>query len=224
MSASASASLGTCTKVHSRANLNASGSLKSSETRSLPLGSSWWTALPEDCPSMAGLNFHENTLYLIYLLSSLFLCGYFFDPLTQEARRHQVNKVKRILLKLPWVFIFSNLLPEFPPKSFMLTAILRTTQPHVRSYWVWAACGHSQSEPPWSLSLQSLLLIVYFELARQQNLSYSKLSCCHYLRCFDIVFQRRIFLKSLHIIFIIYIIMSETFITIDSLQHLEISR
>ena len=30
--------------------------------------------------------------------------------------------------------------------------------------------------------------------------------------------------KSLHIIFIMYIIMSETFIEIDSLQHLEISR
>ena len=34
----------------------------------------------------------------------------------------------------------------------------------------------------------------------------------------------RIFLKSLYIIFIMYIKMSETFITIDSLQHLKISR
>ena len=33
-----------------------------------------------------------------------------------------------------------------------------------------------------------------------------------------------IFLKSLHVIFIMYIIMSETFINIDSLQYLEISR
>ena len=33
----------------------------------------------------------------------------------------------------------------------------------------------------------------------------------------------RCFLKSLHIIFIMYIIMSETFIKIDSLQHLQIS-
>ena len=40
-------------------------------------------------------------LYLIYLVSSCFLCGYFPDPLTQEAKRHHVNKVKRILLKLP---------------------------------------------------------------------------------------------------------------------------
>ena len=35
---------------------------------------------------------------------------------------------------------------------------------------------------------------------------------------------RTIFFTSLHIIFIMYIIMSETFIKIDSLQHLEISR
>ena len=35
---------------------------------------------------------------------------------------------------------------------------------------------------------------------------------------------RTIFFKSLHIIFIMYIIMSETLIKIDSLQHLEISR
>ena len=33
----------------------------------------------------------------------------------------------------------------------------------------------------------------------------------------------RCFLKSLHIIFIMYIIMSETFIKIDSLQHLQLS-
>ena len=39
-------------------------------------------------------------LYLIYLVSC-FLCGYFPGLLKQEARRHQVNKVKRILLKLP---------------------------------------------------------------------------------------------------------------------------
>ena len=36
--------------------------------------------------------------------------------------------------------------------------------------------------------------------------------------------RTNLFQKSLHIIFIMYIIMSETFIKIDSLQHLEISR
>ena len=38
---------------------------------------------------------------------------------TQEARRHQVNKVKRLLLKIMRVFIFSNLLLEFRYKSFI---------------------------------------------------------------------------------------------------------
>ena len=39
------------------------------------------------------------------------------------------------------VFIFLNLLPEFPYKSFMLTAILRITQPHILSYWALATGG-----------------------------------------------------------------------------------
>ena len=39
------------------------------------------------------------------------------------------------------VFIFLNLLPEFPYKSFMLTAILRIMQPHVLSYWALATGG-----------------------------------------------------------------------------------
>ena len=39
------------------------------------------------------------------------------------------------------VFIFLNLLPEFPYKSFMLTAILRITQPHILSYWALASGG-----------------------------------------------------------------------------------
>ena len=38
------------------------------------------------------------------------------------------------------VFIFSNLLPEFPYKSFIMTVILKITQPQVLSYWAWAAC------------------------------------------------------------------------------------
>ena len=44
------------------------------------------------------------------------------------------------------------------------------------------------------------------------------------LFCISLKRLERIFLKSLHIIFIMYIIVSETFINIDSLQHLEISR
>ena len=44
------------------------------------------------------------------------------------------------------------------------------------------------------------------------------------LFCISLKRVERSFLKSLHIIFIMYIIMSETFIKIDSLQHLEISR
>ena len=45
-------------------------------------------------------------------------------------------------------------------------------------------------------------------------------------RFFSISLKRleRIFLKSLHIIFIMYIMRAETFIEIDSLQHLKISR
>ena len=42
--------------------------------------------------------------------------------------------------------------------------------------------------------------------------------------CISLKRLERIFLKSLHITVIMYIIMSETFIKIDSLQHLEISR
>ena len=38
------------------------------------------------------------------------------------------------------VFVFSNLLPEFPFKSFTMTVILKITQPQVLSYWAWAAC------------------------------------------------------------------------------------
>ena len=42
--------------------------------------------------------------------------------------------------------------------------------------------------------------------------------------CISLKRLERIFLKSRHIIFIMYKIMSETFINIDSLQHIEISR
>ena len=40
---------------------------------------------------------------------------------------YQVNKVKRFLLKISASIIFLNLLPEFPQKSFIFTAILDYT-------------------------------------------------------------------------------------------------
>ena len=56
----------------------------------------------------------QNTFYLIYLVSSCFLCQRIGKITTQEARRHQVNKVKSIFMKIAGVFIFSNLVREFP--------------------------------------------------------------------------------------------------------------
>ena len=52
------------------------------------------------------------------------------------------------------VFIFSNLLLEFSCKSFILTAILKITQPHVLSYWACAACA---SLPPKRFSWRDFL-------------------------------------------------------------------
>ena len=51
-----------------------------------------------------------------------------------------------------------------------------------------------------------------------QNLNFLALFCISLKRL------ERIFLKSLHIIFIMYIITSKTFVKIDSQQHLDISR
>ena len=50
------------------------------------------------------MNFQsKNALYLVYLVSSCFLCGYFPDPLPfkrQEATRHQVNKVNAVEMRM----------------------------------------------------------------------------------------------------------------------------
>ena len=50
------------------------------------------------------MNFQsKNALYLVYLVSSCFLCGYFPDPFRfkrQEATRHQVNKVNAVEMRM----------------------------------------------------------------------------------------------------------------------------
>ena len=62
--------------------------------------------------------------------------------------------------KFERLFIFLNLLPEFPYKSFMLMAIwgLRSMTPH----WAWAACGHTPfaSFPIQILTVSSLCTVI----------------------------------------------------------------
>ena len=157
-------------------------------------------------------------------MSSCFLCGYFPDPLTQEAKRHQVNKVKRILFKLPASINPLESITWIPTQIFYVDSYF---EDYATACMLILSLGRL-----WALSIGTSMIFKFtitfvhsiFRTCKAANVSYSKLSCCHYLRCFDIVFQRQFFLKSLHIIFIMSIIMSETFITIDSLQHLEISR
>ena len=71
------------------------------------------------------------------------------------------------------VFIFSDLLPEFPYKSFIMTPILKITtdreplhrlQPHVLSisYWAWAACGSRRALANFARPRARTLVIVFF--------------------------------------------------------------
>ena len=126
---------------------------------------------------------------------SCFLCGYFPGLLKQEARRHQVNKVKRILLKLPVsIYLLESI-------TWIPTQIL-SFDGHFENYAT-ACTLISSLGYLWALSIGTFMIFKFtitfahsiFWTCSQQNLSYSKLSCCHYLRCFDIVFHGQFFLK-----------------------------